>query len=345
MMKLPADLVSRLSSPYAGRSVCVTGGAGFIGGHLVDALMSLGAKITVVDDLSNSTPEHLAELIELEPQRVRFVHGSLLDDDALDQGFEGCDVVFHLAAVGSIPLSIAEPQRAWSVNATGTVRVLQACRRHSIKRLVMTSSSSVYGETGLAPGVPPAPRVETQVPMPVSPYAASKLSAESAVKAWAQSYNLSALSLRLFNVFGPRQRADSPYSAVIPAWARALSAGKAPTIFGDGQQTRDFTPVANVVAALLLAGATTRELRGEAVNIGTGTRTTLLELWKMMAEAFGNPGLQPIFQVPRMGEVKHSSADITLAKNLLGYQPVVGLNEAVADTVQFYKRVLEGTRR
>lgn len=351
-MKLPADLVARLAGQYQGRSVCVTGGAGFIGSHVVDVLMSVGANIVIIDDLSNSAPDHLADLIELEPQRVRFVHGSILDDDALDQATTGCEVLMHLAAVGSVPLSVAEPQRPFSVNSTGTVRVLQAALRNGLKRVVNASSSSVYGD-GNSPSINPAPasaavpatgqtspKVETQLPCPLSPYAASKVAGEAAVRAWSHSYGLSAVSLRFFNVFGPRQRSDSAYAAVIPAWARNLLAGKAPVIFGDGQQSRDFTPVANAVIAVLLAGSSGKTLNGQAVNVGTGKRTTLIDLCTMMVEAFGTPQLQPVFQVPRTGDVRHSLADITLAKQLIDYTPVVGLADGVKETVQYFRRVV-----
>src|SRR5262245_13062255 len=211
-MKFPAGTVERLRRHYEGRPVCVTGGAGFIGGHLVDALLSLGAAITVIDDLSNSTLAHLAGLIELEPERVRFVHGSILDDDAMADAAQGSRTVFHLAAVGSVPLSVAQPQRSWSVNATGTIRVLEAARKawgRSTRgeRVVFAASSSAYGDD------PTLPKIETQTPRALSPYAASKLAGEHALAAWSHSYGISTASLRYFNIFGPRQSADSAYAA------------------------------------------------------------------------------------------------------------------------------------
>jgi nucleoside-diphosphate-sugar epimerase len=282
-MKLPADKVSRLRSAYAGKGVCVTGGTGFIGGHLVDALVSLGASVRVIDDLSNSTLEHLAGLIELEPERVRFVHGSVLDDEAVKEAVDGCQCVFHLAAVGSVPKSIEEPQRTWSVNATGTLRVLQAARRAGVQRLVFAASSSAYGDQ------PTLPKVETMTPQPLSPYAASKLAGESLLSVWAHCYNLSTVSVRYFNVFGPRQSADSAYAAVVAAFAKALLAGEAPTIYGDGTQTRDLTYVSNAVLATLLAGASPARLAGQVVNVGTGRRVSILELATMMAQQCGMP--------------------------------------------------------
>lgn len=347
MIKLPADVFARLTGLYQGRGVCVTGGTGFIGSHLVDALVSVGARISVIDDLSNSQPDLLADLIELEPQRIRFVHGSILDDDALDQAMQGCDLVIHLAAMGSVPRSIIEPQRSASINATGTLRVLQAARRHGIRRVVFSSSSSVYGDGGQKnPSADAllAPKLESQLPAPLSPYAASKLSAEAYVRAWAHTYNLSAVSLRLFNVFGPRQAADSAYAAVLPAWCKALAHGKPPVIYGDGQQSRDFTPVANVVYALLLAGSTGRELRGEAVNVALGQRTPLIEFCQMVIQAYGTPQVQPEFQVPRLSDLRHSLADISLAKQLFDYAPITPLAEAVAEAVGHYRQSLAPTK-
>jgi len=336
-MKLPADKVAKLRSFYEGRGVCVTGGAGFIGGHLVDSLLSLGASIRVIDDLSNSNLEHLAGLIELEPERVRFVHGSVLDDEALAEAFEGCKTAFHLAALGSVPRSIQEPQRTWSVNATGTLRVLEAARVVKADRVVFASSSAVYGDQ------PELPKVETQAPSPMSPYAASKLAAEHLLSVWARCYGLSGVSLRYFNVFGPRQPADSAYAAVVAAFVKALLAGEQPVVYGDGQQTRDLTYVSNAVLATLLAGATPTRLAGQAVNIGTGRRVSILELATGLAQQCGVPHVQPSFQPDRAGDVKHSQADIALAKQLLGYEPVATLEDGLSDTVEWFRRSLAGT--
>lgn len=348
-MKLPAELVASLSPHYAGRPVCVTGGAGFIGGHLVDALLSLGAVISVLDDLSNSSLDHLGDLIDLEPQRLRFVQGSVLDDDAVAEAVRGSQAIFHLAAIGSIPRSVAEPQRFFSVNATGSVRLLEAARRHGVPRFVHSSSSSVYGEApgaaakggpaaAGAPGASVPARVESQLPQPLSPYAASKVAAEAAVQAWSRSYGLGAVCLRYFNIFGPRQASDSAYAAVIPAFAKRLLAGQAPVIYGDGQQSRDFTPVACAVAANLLAGSTTRELRGQAVNIGTGRRTEVLQIARLMADRTDSAHLQPVLEPARPSEVRHAVADISLAGSLLDYRPIGTLEEALDETVAHYKR-------
>jgi len=362
-MKLPADKVNQLRMFYEGRGVCVTGGAGFIGGHLCDALLSLGASITVLDDLSNSTTEHLSGLIELEPERVRFVHGSILDDDALaaaicdgagarydgDQPKAPCKTIFHLAALGSVPRSVEEPQRTWSVNATGTLRVLEAARGHGkggvnsttrssqVERVIAASSSSIYGNQ------PELPKVETQVPRPLSPYAASKQAGEHLLASYAACYGLSTVSLRFFNVFGPRQSAESAYAAVIPAFTKRLMDGEPPVIYGDGEQTRDFTYVGNAVLAMLAAGAMgTTKLTGQAVNIGSGKRTSLVQLAQMIAKLCDVPSVRPVFQPARNGDVKHSYADVSAAKQLLGFEPVTSPEEGLTETVEWYRRAMAG---
>lgn len=331
-MKLPTDRVSSLRPFYEGRAVCVTGGAGFIGGHLVDALLSLGGSISVIDDLSNSTLEHLSGLIDLEPERVRFVHGSVLDDDALADAMRGCQTVFHLAAMGSVPRSIEQPQRAWSVNATGTLRVLEAARKHRAQRLVYAGSSSAYGDQ------PELPKVETQLPQPLSPYAASKLAGEQLAHVWAHCYGLSTVSLRYFNVFGPRQPADTAYAGVVAAFAKRLLMGEAPLIDGDGTQSRDLTFVSNGVLGTLLAGATSRPLKGEVINIGTGRRTTISELAVLMSQACGVPHIRAKNQSGRAGDVKHSLADISRARQMLGYEPFARLEDGIGEAVEWYKR-------
>jgi UDP-glucose 4-epimerase len=345
-VKLPAEIVGRLRSHYDGRPVCITGGAGFIGGHLADALLSLGASIAVIDDLSNSTLAHLASLIELEPERVRFVHGSILDDEAVRDAVAGAKTVFHLAALGSVPRSVAEPQRSWSVNATGTVRVLEAVRRIWPKergpgreRVVLAASSSAYGDN------PALPKVETQLPRPLSPYAASKLALEQTAHAWARSYGLSTVSLRYFNVFGARQPADSVYAAVIPSFAKKLLAGEAPVIYGDGTQSRDFTSVTNAVLATLLGGAAERPLAGEVFNVGAGRAVTLLELAAIMAEKCGVPHIAPEFEPGRTGDVPHSLADYSRAREAIGYSPVQTLEEGLDETLAWMKQSLAGTAR
>jgi nucleoside-diphosphate-sugar epimerase len=323
----------------------VTGGAGFIGGHLVDALLSLGAIISVVDDLSNSTLAHLSELIELEPDRVRFVHGSILDDSALAEGFgaPGVQTVFHLAALGSVPRSMEEPGRTWDVNATGTLRVLQAARAARAARVVFAASSSAYGDD------PALPKVESMAPKPMSPYAASKLAGEDLCATWSRCYDLSTACLRYFNVFGPRQPGDSAYAAVVAAFCRRLLAGERPVIYGDGSASRDFTFVGNAVLATLLAGAVDKPLAGEVFNIGSGRRTTVLELAKAIEAGASNGGpanaTPPTFAPARAGDVPHSVADITRARQVLGYDVVASLEEGVQETLAWCRQSVAGAER
>lgn len=333
MLRLPQEWVARLRPRFDGQRVCVTGGAGFIGGHLVDALLCLGARISVIDDLSNSTAEHLGGLIDLEPERVRFVHGSILDDRAMAEAVEQASMVFHLAAVSSVPRSVAEPERSYAVNSTGTVRVAEAARRAGVKRIVYSASSSAYGQGEKLP------KLESDVPAPVSPYASSKLAGEDIMRAWSASYGLSTISLRYFNIFGPRQPADSPYAAVIAVFARKLLAGQSPTIFGDGGQSRDFTYVTNAVLANLLAGSSDKPLAGEVVNVGAGVRIDLNALYKLVAEGCGVPHIPAHHEPARTGDVRHSLADLTRARELLGYQPIVAIEEGLAQTLEWYRTV------
>ena len=336
-MKLPADKVNQLRTFYEGRAVCVTGGAGFIGGHTCDALVSLGASVSVIDDLSNSTLDHLSELIELEPDRVRFVHGSILDDSALESAMEGAQTVIHLGALGSVPRSVEFPQRTWSVNTTGTLRVLEAARgsrkKSLVQRVIAASSSSVYGDQ------PELPKVETQMPRPLSPYAASKMAVEHLLASYSHCYGLSTIALRYFNVFGPRQSAESQYAAVIPAFAKRLLEGESPMIFGDGQQTRDFTFVSNAVLGTLLAGASPTSLKGQAVNIAGGTRVSLLEVAGLLAKLCeAPPHVQPTFGPARAGDVRDSFADIRAAQELIGYMPIATVEQGLAETVEWSRR-------
>jgi len=333
VLRIPAAFFDRLRPSYEGVSVCVTGGAGFIGGHLVDALLSLGSSVRVIDDLSNASAAHIAELIDLEPGRVEFVCGSILDPQALREATRSAEIVVHLAAVGSVPLSIEDPARAWTVNATGTVRVLEAARAEGSRRVVLAASSSAYGDSE------ELPKAETMAPAPASPYAASKLAGEHACAAWARSYPIDAGSLRFFNVFGPRQRADSAYAAVIPAFAVRLLEGSAPIIFGDGSHTRDYTYVTNAVLALLLSGASREPLNGRVLNVGAGRRTSLTELAELMGGLIGGQSgsISPEHRPERPGDVRHSQADIRRAREVLGYEPIVDLEAGLRQTIDWYR--------
>jgi nucleoside-diphosphate-sugar epimerase len=331
VIRLPTKTAEALRAVYDARRVCVTGGAGFIGGHLVDALTSLGASVTVIDDLSNSGVEHLSELIELDPGRVRFIHASILDPAAMERAVESCSAVFHLGAICSVPRSVEDPARAWAVNATGVLRVLEAARHAGVRRVIYSASSSAYGNATTMPVS------EDETPAPLSPYAASKLAGEALMTAYAESFGLSTLSLRYFNIFGPRQPAGSPYSGVIPLFAARLLAGKPPRILGDGSQTRDFTYVGNAVLANLLGGASESPLTGQAVNIGAGSRTSILDLARRMIEAFGLTDLEPEFGPPRTGDVQHSCAAIDRARELIGYEPLTSFEDGLRLTLDWWK--------
>jgi len=324
---------SPYASAYAGRHVAVTGGAGFIGSHLTSELLDLGAQVSVIDDLSASDGQHLWYLIDTYPERLKFHFASILEPRALKESLAGCETVFHLAAMNSVQRSIEEPERCFAVNTTGTVRVATEARDAGIKRLVFAASSSAYGDD------PTLPKVESMLPRPLSPYGASKFAGETVVRSWWHSYGLSGVCLRYFNVFGPRQPADGAYAGVIPAFVRRLSAGQRPVIYGDGSQTRDFTHVANIVHATLLAGAADEsKVSGESINIGCGRRTSILELAHAIAKLVAREDLEPQFQDPRVGEVPHSVASIELARRLLGYEPVKSMEEGLAETVAWMGR-------
>lgn len=324
---------SDLESAYRGLRACVTGGAGFIGSYLARTLVELGAEVSIIDDLSGGSLDNLDEIAD----RARFVRGSILDADELAEAVEGAELIFHQAALTSVPASLEQPEPFHEVNATGTLRVLEAARNvGNAPRLINASSSSVYGDWA------ELPLKETFAPQPMSPYAASKCAGELLVRAYASCYDLPGISLRYFNVFGPRQRSDSPYAAVIPRFAEAMLRGEPPTVFGNGRQTRDFTYVTNAVRANLLAGVTTRPLSGQAVNVACGRSCSLLELLEKMS---GILGVEPSYTLapPRVGDILHSRADITAAAELLGYEPTVDLEEGLRLTLDHYKTAV--TRR
>lgn len=330
LIQLPAQYVDLIRPKMSGRRVCVTGGAGFIGGHILDALISMGAFVTVIDDLSNSSPEHVAGIMDIAPDRVRFLQGSILDPDAMSSALEGAQTVFHLAALGSVPKSVEDPARTWVVNATGTMRVLQAASAAGVERVVYSASSSAYGNN------PELPKLESMAPEPESPYAAAKHASESLCRSWSACYGLDTVSLRYFNIFGPRQAADSAYAAVIPAFVTSYLKGESPTIFGDGEQTRDFTHVSNAVAANLLAASTSDSLRGQVINVGAGVRTSVNELASIIAGILSTGGLKPSYEPERVGEVRDSVSSVEMAKRLIGYEPSTTIEVGLDETVNWY---------
>lgn len=327
---LPAQFVDRVRPHIQGRRVCVTGGAGFIGGHLVDALISMGAFVSVIDDLSNSSAQQIGSAIDRAPDCVRFIQASVLDPGAMASAVEGAQTVFHLAALGSVPMSIEDPARNWTVNATGTMRVLQAAQNAGVERVVYSASSSAYGNN------PALPKLESMAPEPESPYAAAKYGGESLMRTWSACYGLDTISLRYFNIFGTRQAADSAYAAVIPAFVTRYLNGESPTIFGDGEQTRDFTHVSNAVAANLLAAVADKPLGGQVVNIGAGVRTSVNELAAMIAKILGTENIKLDYQPQRVGEVLDSVSSVELAKSVIGYEPATTIEVGLDETVRWY---------
>jgi nucleoside-diphosphate-sugar epimerase len=307
----------------SGGKVLVTGGAGFIGSHLADRLIAAGASVTILDDFSNGRESNLAG----PASSARVILGSICDPDALALAMDGAEVVFHLAAMGSVPRSLEMPERYEEVNVTGTIRVLQAARVAGVRRVVYSASSSAYGNT------PTLPKVESMRPDPLSPYAFTKLAGEHLMRAWSSCYGLETVSLRYFNIFGPRQRHDSPYAAVIPKFATLLRSGKRPQVFGDGSQSRDFTYVDNAVHANILAAVAPDATRGQVINIACGTRFSLMDLLGRMSETLG-VSCDPEFLPARTGDVRDSEADISAAAALIGYSVQVPFEEGLRLTLR-----------
>jgi nucleoside-diphosphate-sugar epimerase len=308
------------------KRILVTGGAGFIGSHLAAALRALSCNVVVLDDLSGGNESNLRHI-----PGVHFIRGSILDTNLLPRCCNGCDLIFHQAALGSVPASVNNPRRYVEVNVGGTLNVLEAARLAGAKRVLFAASSSAYGDSEVLP------KVETMPPSPKSPYAATKLAGEALMRAYAGSYGLDTVSLRYFNIFGPRQNANSAYAAVLAAFAKALLAGNAPTIYGDGEQSRDFTHVDNAVHANLLAARAEQAIGGEVINVACGQRVTVNELAMQSAAALGRPELKPVYAGERAGDVKHSLAGLDLARQLLGYQPMVSFENGLRQTLAWYK--------
>lgn len=303
----------------------VTGGAGFIGSHIAEALVKRGDRVRVLDNLMTGKRENLAHLTG----KIEFIEADIRDYAATRQAMEGVQVVFHEAAIPSVPRSVADPQLSHDVNVNGTFNVLMAARDAGVKRLVFAASSSAYGDTEVLP------KTETMMPNPLSPYAAAKLVGELYCQTFTRVYNLETVALRYFNVFGPRQDPTSPYSGVISKFVTSLLNNQAPTIFGDGEQSRDFTYIANVVDANLRA-AEASEANGQVMNLGIGQRITLNQLFEELQKIIGT-NLHPDYKDTRAGDVRHSLADIARAETLLGYRPLVGLAEGLKHTVDWYQ--------
>jgi UDP-glucose 4-epimerase len=303
-------------------SVLVTGGAGFIGSHLVDALLAKGYGVRVLDSLVTGRRENLAEQID----RIEWIHGDCADFETCMKATAGISVVFHQAAIPSVPRSVREPLLSHESGPTATLNILEAARRHGARRVIFAASSSAYGDTD------DLPKHEDMLPRPLSPYAAGKLAGEHYVRVYAQTMGLDGVSLRYFNVYGPRQDPSSPYSGVISLFAHALREGRRPTIFGDGEQTRDFTFIANVVAANLLAMESQTALGGDVLNVGTGERISLNQLVGTMNSILGT-ALEPDYRPARPGDVRDSQASLTRIGQVLGYRPVVDFETGLRATL------------
>jgi UDP-glucose 4-epimerase len=311
------------------RNCLVTGGAGFIGSHLVERLLEANWQVRVLDNFSTGKPENLAHL----HGRVEVIRGSITNADVVRAAVAGCEVVYHLAALPSVARSLADPGTTHEVCASGTLRVLEAARDAWVRRVVYAASSSAYG------GTPGALRRETDPIAPLSPYAASKLAGEMYCQAFTTVYGLETVRLRFFNVFGPRQDARSPYTGVIALFIAGMLDGKAPAVQGDGLQSRDFTYVANAVQAVVKA-ADAPAASGNVYNVGNGETTTVLQLVHHLNHLLGGR-LQPVHGPARPGDVRHSQADITAARRDLGYEPTVDFVEGLRRTVDS----LRGGRR
>jgi UDP-N-acetylglucosamine 4-epimerase len=320
------------------RSWLVTGGAGFIGSHLVENLLGLGQRVRCLDNFATGHRANLAAATAGAEDRFELIEGDIRDPARCADACRGVDVVLHQAALGSVPRSIKDPVTSHEVNVTGFLNVLQAARAEGVRRVVYASSSSVYGDH------PVLPKVEPQVGRQLSPYAVTKYADELYAHVFAQAYGLELIGLRYFNVFGPRQDPNGPYAAVIPIWFRCLFTGEEPFVNGDGETSRDFCNVANVVQANLLAGTTENAAAlGKAYNVACGERTTLVQLFEQMRQAATS--LRPEAAAVRLthrpfreGDVRHSLADISLAGELLGYAPEVRVAEGIAACANWYRQ-------
>ena len=301
----------------------VTGGAGFIGSHLVEQLLSAGHEVAVVDNFSSGRRENIAPFLD----KVELVEGSIVDPAVCARAVSGVDVVLHQAARPSVPRSIADPVATHDACNTGTLNMLVAARDAGVKRFVYAGSSSAYGNT------PELPKHEAMVARPRSPYAVAKLAGENYCRAFHATYGLETVALRYFNIFGPRQDPNSQYAAVIPKFIVSALRGESPMIFGDGEQTRDFTYVANAVRANLLAAEAPSDACGEVYNVGCGDRVTLNELWQRIRAATGAQ-VEPKYEPTRAGDVRDSLASLERTKAAIGYAPLVSLDEGIRRTIE-----------
>jgi UDP-glucose 4-epimerase len=307
-------------------TVVVTGGAGFVGSHIAAALSNSGARVRVLDDLSTGHRENLQEI----GGDIDFIQGSVADEDLMRKALEGAEVVYHEAAIPSVPRSVEAPRQTHVASVDGTFTLLLAARDQKVRRVVYAASSSAYGDQ------PTLPKSEQMLPDPLSPYAVAKLVGEYYCRVFTRVYGLETVALRYFNVFGPRQDPTSQYSGVVSRFISALAGNGKPVIFGDGEQSRDFTYIDNVVAANLSA-AEAKGASGKVINVANGERITLNQLLEMLKELTGRQDVSAEYREPRVGDVKHSLADNTMARELLGYEVKVGLREGLQRTIDWWK--------
>jgi UDP-N-acetylglucosamine/UDP-N-acetyl-alpha-D-glucosaminouronate 4-epimerase len=304
----------------------VTGGAGFIGSHIASALLAEGARVRVLDDLSTGHRENIDEI----GGDVDFIQGSVADEGLLAKALEGVELVFHEAAIPSVPRSVKVPQQTHVASVDGTFSLLLAARDQKVRRVVYAASSSAYGDQ------PTLPKSEQMSPDPLSPYAVAKLVGEYYCRVFTRVYGLETVSLRYFNVFGPRQDPGSQYSGVVSRFISSLLSGERPVIYGDGEQSRDFTYIDNVVGANLKA-AEASGASGRVINVANGMRITLNQLLAELKDLTGKHDVEAEYLEPRVGDVRHSLADISMARELLGYESKVDLREGLQRTIDWWK--------
>ena len=304
----------------------VTGGAGFIGSHIASALAASGARVRIIDDLSTGYRENIDEI----GGDIDFIHGSVADEATLKRAIEGAELVFHEAAIPSVPRSVENPRQTHVASVDSTFSLLLAAKENNVRRIVYAASSSAYGDQ------PTLPKVETMLPEPLSPYAVAKLVGEHYCQVFTRVYGLETVSLRYFNVFGPRQDPSSQYSGVISRFISALLGGETPVIYGDGEQSRDFTYIGNVVDANLKAAESAKAV-GHVINIANGERISLNQLLSELQELTGKTNVTADYQPTRAGDAKHSLADITRARDLLGYEPKIDLRQGLSLTMDWWK--------
>lgn len=302
----------------------VTGGSGFIGSHIIEALLNKGEKVKAIDNFSTGNKENLKAIIN----DIELIEGDITDDQVLKQAIKGVDIIFHQAAVPSVPKSIKDPIKSNHVNVSGTLQLLHTAMENGVSRFIYAASSSAYGNSTILP------KQEDMIATPLSPYAVSKYTGELYCKVFYEIYGLETISLRYFNVFGPKQDADAEYAAVIPKFIQSILVNQLPTIYGDGTQSRDFTYIENVVSANLLA-AQASQLSGEVINVGSGKSIDLNNLVTRISRIVGKQ-IKPVYAEKRQGDVEHSLADIQRAYKLIGYKPIISFEEGLRKTIKWF---------